>query len=124
MPPWPPTLSADVCAEEESMKWVNSKKSRSRSQDAAAQLKKVVQEHPGGYGATCGLGCVESKERKVGLGQGSEGHGAGLLFASCTSSPFGSGARDRCDPIDDQHNRNDPPLARNWGNPLSVKSGK
>jgi hypothetical protein len=31
-----------------------------RSQDAAAQLKKVVQDCPDGYGAMCELGFAES----------------------------------------------------------------
>ena len=33
---------------------------RLRSQDAAAQLKKVVQDCPDGYGAMCELGFAES----------------------------------------------------------------
>jgi hypothetical protein len=56
---------ADVCAEEESMNGLIPR-GEVACQDAAAQLKTVVQDGPEGHGATCNLGFVESEGQDQG----------------------------------------------------------
>jgi hypothetical protein len=68
-----------------------------RSQDAAAQLKKVVQDYPDGYGATCELGFAESDVQDQDQDQdqgreGSAGWEGGRGAATATAPPAATAA--------------------------------